>query len=88
MVIFCTNAEEDIRFRDPNLSDTLKSESRYQFLLPKHEVDFSIFAEHENYNELLRTNNTENLLPWQQKSSLGHWSLMRTVFPPAIWEMW
>ncbi|RKF64378.1 putative spermine spermidine synthase family protein [Erysiphe neolycopersici] len=88
MVLFCTNAANEIKFRKPNDADFLESGARQQFLLPKYEVDDSIFAEHETDGGLLRKNDTGRFLDWQQENSLSHWSLMRTVLPPTIWEMW
>ncbi|KAI6246560.1 Polyamine aminopropyltransferase [Erysiphe necator] len=88
MVIFCTNAANEIIFREPINNDYLGSAAREQFLLPKHEVDESIFAEQETDGDLLKMNDTERFQDWQRKNSLGHWSLMRTVLPPIVWEMW
>ncbi|POS85173.1 hypothetical protein EPUL_001658, partial [Erysiphe pulchra] len=87
MVIFCTNAADEIKFRKPKLDDFLGSGARQQFLLPKYEVDESVFVEQETDGGLLKKNDTARFKDWQQKNSLGHWNLMRTVLPPTIWEM-
>ncbi|KAI1004013.1 hypothetical protein K3495_g4194 [Podosphaera aphanis] len=88
LVIFCTNAADEVRFREPGEADFLSSAIRQQFLLPKYEVDYSVFAEREEDGGLLRRNQTDRFREWQQQSARGHWTLMRTVLPDIVWENW
>ncbi len=88
MVIFCTNAASEIKFRKPTTADFLGSQARKMFLLPQHEVMGSVFAEIKGDGGVLSKNDTERFRPWQQKSALGHWAVMRTVIPEEIWEDW
>lgn len=88
MVIFCINSASKVRFRKPQEADFLNSQARRQFLPPKHEVDYTALVEQKGDNGILRQNETDRFQAWQQQSSMGHWSLMRTVLPPEIWENW
>ncbi len=88
MVIFCTNAAAEVRFRDPREADFLGSRARRMFLLPKHEVNYEMFREVESDGGVLRKNDTERFRGWQEQSALGHWDIMRTVLPKEIWEDW
>ncbi|KAK5662018.1 hypothetical protein OQA88_10130 [Cercophora sp. LCS_1] len=88
MVIFCTKlADRKLTFRQPNRRDLLNSPSREHFLMPQHEVmdaDFTVGRE----DGILTSNDTDKLVKWHEKSALGHWSVMRTVLPPLVWENW
>lgn len=90
MVIFCTNAGSSnaVTFRKPTEKDFLGSGARKMYLLPKHEVDDTVFETQEGDGGLLLRNGTERFREWQQKSALGHWAVMRTVLPKEIWEDW
>ncbi|KAK4131009.1 S-adenosyl-L-methionine-dependent methyltransferase [Trichocladium antarcticum] len=88
MVIFCTKqAGGGISFRDPEERDLLNSPSRRAFLLPRHEVGEGDFAADDGAG-ILRRNDTERLRVWHGMSALGHWAVMRTVLPAAVWEAW
>ncbi|KAK4242738.1 polyamine aminopropyltransferase [Achaetomium macrosporum] len=89
MVIFCTKQpHQQISFRAPNQRDLLNSPSRQHFLLPQHEVREEDFVEGKEGEGILRRNETERLVKWHQMSALGHWTIMRTVLPEAVWEAW
>ena len=88
MVIFCTNAAESVTFRKPTAKDMLNSGARKMHLLPTHEVDESVFEMLDSDGGILRANATERFRPWQEKSAMGHWAVMRTVLPDNIWEGW
>jgi hypothetical protein len=91
MVIFCTNSPSAITFRKPNEKDWLGSGARQMFLLPQHEVTEDSFGKvltGEGDDVLLLKNSTDMFGPWQEKSALGHWALMRTVLPDLVWENW
>ena len=87
MVIFCTKQPGSISFRVPNERDLLNSPSRRAFLLPQHEVREGDFVADEKEG-ILRSNETERLSKWHEMSALGHWGVMRTVLPEAVWEAW
>ncbi|KAK4119302.1 S-adenosyl-L-methionine-dependent methyltransferase [Parathielavia appendiculata] len=92
MVIFCTkkkpSADGEISFRLPTERDLLNSPSRRAFLMPQHEVRMSDFVGGEEGKGILRRNETERLVKWHEMSALGHWTVMRTVLPEAVWEAW
>jgi hypothetical protein len=88
MVIFCTNAASEVRFRKPLKEDLLGSKARGMFLYPEHEVDYSVFKLKEGDGGILRRNDTERFKVWQDKTALGHWAVMRTVLPGAVWQDW
>ncbi|KAK1759527.1 polyamine aminopropyltransferase [Echria macrotheca] len=94
MVIFCTklppSQNHQITFRDPTPRDLLNSPSRDAFLMPRHEVTDADFASSatEKDEGLLTRNDTAKLEKWHGRSALGHWSVMRTVLPPVVWENW
>lgn len=88
MVIFCTNAADEVKFRKPVEKDFLGSGARKVYLLPKHEVQNEVFEVQEGDGGILYKNDTERFRPWQEKSALGHWAVMRTVLPKEIWEDW
>lgn len=88
VVIFCTNAADDVKFRTPTDKDMLGSGARKMFLLPRHEVDPDVFRLEEGDGGILSRNDTERFRGWQQKSAMGHWAVMRTVIPEGIWEGW
>lgn len=93
MVIFCTkqaNGDDGkIAFRTPTERDMLNSPSRRAFLLPQHEVkDADFLVTGEEAKGVLRKNETESLAKWHEVSAAGHWTVMRTVLPEAVWEAW
>ncbi|KAK3349985.1 S-adenosyl-L-methionine-dependent methyltransferase [Lasiosphaeria hispida] len=88
MVIFCTKlAERPVSFRAPTPRDLLNSPSREAFLTPKHEVlDADFIAGRDD--GILTSNDTAKLVRWHEQSALGHWTVMRTVLPPIVWQSW
>ncbi|KAI0863964.1 S-adenosyl-L-methionine-dependent methyltransferase [Xylaria cubensis] len=87
VMIFCLKTDDKINFRKPVEADYLKSISRRQFLVPQHEVPLSAFSSREEVG-ILRSNETEKLAKWHDKSALRHWDVMRTVIPGEIWNQW
>ena len=88
MVIFCTKlGNRKLAFREPNARDLLNSPSREGFLMPKHEVKDEDFTEGRE-DGILTRNDTAKLAKWHGQTALGHWTVMRTVLPPAVWETW
>lgn len=90
MVMFCTkDTSGEVKFRHPNNRDLLNSPSRQAFLYPQHEVKEEDFVKAEGEAEgVLRANATERLVKWHESSAMGHWGIMRTVLPDAVWEEW
>ncbi|KAL2197934.1 S-adenosyl-L-methionine-dependent methyltransferase [Corynascus similis CBS 632.67] len=91
MVIFCTKQADDatIAFRLPGERDLLNSPSREAFLLPRHEVrEADFLVNEEEAGGVLMRNETERLEKWHEVSAAGHWAVMRTVLPDAVWEAW
>ncbi|KAI0392268.1 spermine/spermidine synthase [Xylariaceae sp. FL0594] len=87
VMIFCTKTNDKITFRRPVEADYLRSISRKQFLVPKHEVPLSAFSPREQVG-VLRVNETNKLAKWHDQSALRHWEVMRTVMPGKIWNQW
>ncbi|KAH7161417.1 S-adenosyl-L-methionine-dependent methyltransferase [Dactylonectria macrodidyma] len=87
MVIFCQKTPGDLTFRQPVRGDLMESRSRHVFLEPRHEINPTEWLEGDD-KSLLTKNNTAKVTKMHQKSATGHWSIMRTVIPPHIWEMW
>lgn len=92
MVIFCTKQGPDgkLAFRFPGARDMLNSPSREASLLPRHEVKDTDFLapDADTAGVILRRNDTERLEKWHAVSAAGHWAVMRTVLPDAVWEAW
>ncbi|KAJ9261433.1 hypothetical protein DTO021C3_3441 [Paecilomyces variotii] len=90
MVIFCTkSADMPIRFRNPTSADFLGSKARETYLMPKHEIDASAFSTVEKGGRrLLKASDTDHIAAFQDRSAIGHWKIMRTVLPDAVWENW
>jgi len=95
MVIFCTKFKDTLpgphgplTFRQPIDEDYLNSRTRVEYLLPKFEIEDKVFLDSTGDASVLRKNDTSQLTQWQQKSSLGHWAVMRTVIPKEVWENW
>ncbi|KAK3384344.1 S-adenosyl-L-methionine-dependent methyltransferase [Lasiosphaeria ovina] len=87
MVIFCTKMTRPISFREPTARDLLNSPSREAFLSPRNEVKDTDFVAGQDESILTR-NDTQKLTKWHETSALGHWTVMRTVLPPVVWEAW
>ncbi|KAF7545895.1 hypothetical protein G7Z17_g8822 [Cylindrodendrum hubeiense] len=87
MVIFCQKTAGDLTFRQPVRKDYHESRSRHVFLVPQHEIPASVWLEGDD-KSILTKNNTAKVTKMHQKSATGHWSIMRTVIPANIWEMW
>lgn len=85
LVFICTRASTPVTFRAPTEADYLGSPSRKSYLLPKHEVAPSRFQQR---GELLTSASIKGLHAQQLQSAIGHWKLMRTVLPDAVWNAW
>lgn len=86
MVFFCRKlAGLPLTFRKPVKADFLGSGARREYLVPKHEIPPDVFV---TEGSVLTQGNTKELERWQAKSALGHWTVMRTVLPVAVWENW
>jgi hypothetical protein len=88
MVFFCTQSSKAIEFRSPVESDFLGSGARQEHLLPKHEIPAENFQRNGSVLTTTNSSSTKELEKWQVRSAIGHWKLMRTVIPPAVWENW
>lgn len=90
MVIFCTHPSSEnqpLTFRQPTLADYLESGARQQYLFPKPELEIKkeVF---ELEGPVLKRGQTRQLERWHRRSAVGHWRIMRTVLPDAVWENW
>lgn len=87
MVIFCTKTTSPLRFRPPTEADLLQSSGRLEFLPLAHEMpQQQLLADPPA--PLLSRNNTAAVARWHQRSALGHWAIMRSTLPAAVWELW
>ncbi|KAK5061425.1 hypothetical protein LTR84_007968 [Exophiala bonariae] len=85
MVFFCRKTDIPVNFRKPVETDFLGSRFRREYLMPKYEIPSSVF---ETKGSVLKNGKTKELEKWQAKSAIGHWRVMRTVLPDAIWINW
>ena len=85
MVIFCKKTATPVTFRKAVEADFLGSGARRAFLPPKHEIPVESFR---GQGEILRRGHTKQLEAWHRESAIGHWKVMRTVLPDAVWENW
>lgn len=92
MVIFCQKSPRAITFRRPVEKDFMKSRLRHVFLEPRHEIPEATWLDEGEDggkgSSILAKNNTETVTKLHKKSALGHWTIMRTVIPAKIWELW
>ncbi|KAI9844169.1 MAG: hypothetical protein M1837_005769 [Sclerophora amabilis] len=88
MVAFCTKTHDSFSFRKPTKADFLASTARKHYLLPKHEIDPEIFYATGGAEDVLSVETLSRLEEWQKLSAVGHWEIMRTVLPAAVWELW
>ncbi|KAI9676115.1 MAG: hypothetical protein M1817_000860 [Caeruleum heppii] len=86
LVIFCSNSGRQIAFRDPVEADFLGSHARRHYLLPRYEVESQQLE--TTRERFAKESVSPNLEKWQRQSAVGHWSIMRTVMPDAVWENW
>lgn len=85
MVFICNKGSKPVKFRKAVDADFLGSASRKAYMVPKHEVSASKF---EREGDILTSRNLRILEKMQVKSAIGHWKLMRTIIPAAVWENW
>ncbi len=85
MVFFCRKSDVPITFRRPVEADFLGSNARREYMLPTHEILPSSF---DVGVDVLRSGKTKELERWQAQSAIGHWRVMRTVLPAAVWNNW
>lgn len=103
MVIFCkaSSSTDTLTFRAPTKADFLGSSIRQDYLLPRYEVFTADFyqpsgettkadgeEQEKEGTKLVTYENMHELRPWQEKSAIGHWDVMRTVFGAKVWEDW
>lgn len=90
MVLFCKKSSStQIQFRDAISSDFLRSKSRQNYLVPKHEVSPAVFASiPKGGRSVLIADEVKRLHKYQDRGALEHWSIMRKVIPDAVWENW
>ncbi|KAI9814539.1 MAG: hypothetical protein M1832_005719 [Thelocarpon impressellum] len=88
MVVFCTRSSRPLTFRRPVPADFLGSLTRRQSLLPEHEIEAGVFEERKGDGDIIRRGEMGRLEKWHRQSALGHWEIMRTVLPAAVWENW
>ena len=92
MVVFCHKTVDPLKFRPAVVEDFLQSRARQMFLEPKHEVSHDILEVAEDAKEehtgILKKGTTEKVTRWHRASAHGHWTVIRTVIPAKIWELW
>ncbi|KAL8769379.1 MAG: hypothetical protein Q9209_004606 [Squamulea sp. 1 TL-2023] len=87
LVMFCRKAAGPFSFRQPTSADFLGSQARQYHLLPQHEVEPDLLVNRYS-QDVIRRENTQDLANAQMNSALGHWKVMRSVLPDAVWENW
>lgn len=85
--MFCTKAPAPYTFRTPMESDLLGSHARRRFLLPRYEISLEQYwGDNGAEGPILAQKNISVLDAWQRVSAVGHWGVIRTVVPNAVWE--
>ncbi|KAI4109107.1 MAG: hypothetical protein LQ339_001913 [Xanthoria mediterranea] len=87
LVLFCRRSTGAFRFRSPTKADFLGTQARKHHLLPRYEVDGAGFLG-KGDEGVVRKNNTQIMKASQMPGAVGHWAVMRTVIPDAVWENW
>jgi hypothetical protein len=87
-VIFCTKSTDPYTFRAPVDSDYLGSHARQRFMFPKYEINLEQYWAQDSDQGfmVIEKSNIGELVAWQKLSAVGHWSVIRTVVPAAVWE--
>lgn len=90
MVFFCKKSSNSpVSFRDPVPSDYLRSRSRENYLVPKHEIDPAIFVTIPKKGARVLIEKKVGLLhKYLDRGALEHWAIMRQVIPDTVWENW
>ncbi|KKA29208.1 hypothetical protein TD95_000954 [Thielaviopsis punctulata] len=87
MVIFCRKTAEPLTFRAAVAADFLGTGTRKMTLQPRFEVldsDFKAVGE----TKIVMNNDTSQLAEYRDSSAVGHWTIMREVVPPTVWNQW
>lgn len=87
LVLFCRKAAGSFKFRQPTRDDFLGSQARQHHLLPRYEMNKQYFTKRHGTDVVTKRNSAE-LEKSQYQSALGHWKVMRSVLPDAVWENW
>ncbi|CAO1596886.1 hypothetical protein XANCAGTX0491_000714 [Xanthoria calcicola] len=87
LVLFCRRSAGAFVFRSPRKADFLGTQARKHHLLPRYEVDAAGFLG-KGDADVVRKNNTHIMEASQMRGAVGHWAVMRTVVPDAVWESW
>lgn len=87
LVMFCRKAVGSFSFRRPGKQDFLGSQARQHHLLPRHKVNPRSLVERHG-KDVISKQNMGMLEKAQLESALGHWKVMRSVLPDAVWEKW
>ncbi|KAL9038387.1 MAG: hypothetical protein Q9180_003171 [Flavoplaca navasiana] len=90
LVLFCRQTAHAFTFRQPTEADFLNTQARKHHLLPRYEVDAATFLDSGKGTgeQLVRKNNTYLVRESQLNGAKGHWDVMRSVVPDAVWENW
>ncbi|KAJ5280139.1 hypothetical protein N7478_005511 [Penicillium angulare] len=90
MVLFCKKTTgSTITFREPTQADYLGSKSRESYMVPKNEMDASMFSTIPPAGRrVLVEKELGRLHKFQDRAALEHWEIMRKVLPDAVWENW
>ena len=91
-----SNLQRIFSFREPTEADFLGSAARREYLLPEFEISFRDFRTRATSRRsssstaqlLLHEYNAHGMEKWQLRGARGHWSVMRSVLPDRVWELW
>ncbi|KAL9027828.1 MAG: hypothetical protein Q9196_003710 [Gyalolechia fulgens] len=87
LVLFCRKVAGSFRFRQATREDFLGSQARQHHLPPRYEVDPEYLTKRYG-NDIITKRNSRELEKAQYQGALGHWKVMRSVLPDAVWENW
>ncbi|KAI0254761.1 hypothetical protein BJV78DRAFT_1182797 [Lactifluus subvellereus] len=88
LVFFCSPSTKPLSFRSPSEMDYAGSHIRAMIFdtLQEREVDMKLIRGDAKDGETWVLSDTNNrLMEWQKGEALGHWRLMRSIFPEQFW---
>jgi hypothetical protein len=94
MVVICVKndhgkGKKAITFREPTQKDFLGSIARQNFLMPREQSEVKYeYVKLEDGGRVMGKKDVGELEKYHKEGAVSHWTIMRTVLPAGVWEMW
>ena len=94
MVVFCVKNDHGrgklaVSFREAEQQDYLGSIARHNFLQPREELEVKYtYVRPKKGGRVMGKADVGELEKYHKEGAVSHWSIMRTVLPDGVWEMW